>query len=50
MCTSKYLLEEVGNGECCRTESGKVTHVITDAHPLEPLLLSFVPRSMTFSL
>lgn len=48
--TESDLLEEVGDGQRCWTESGKVTHVIANTHPLKPLFLSLIPCPMTFSL
>lgn len=48
--TESDLFEEVGDSQCCRTESGKITHVIPYTHPLKPLFLSFIPCSVTFSL
>lgn len=44
------LLEEIGDGQRRWPESGKVAHVLRDAHPLEALLLSLVPRPETFFL
>lgn len=44
------LLEEIGDGQRCWPESGKVAHVLRDAHPLEAFLLSLVPRPKTFFL
>lgn len=44
------LFEEVGDGQRCRPESGKVAHVFCDAHPLEAFLLSLVPRPVPLFL
>lgn len=44
------LFEEIGDGQCCWPESGKVAHVFRDAHPLKAFLLSLVPRPKTFFL
>lgn len=44
------LFKEVGDGQCSWTESGKVTHVVPDTHPLAPLFLSVIPCSVALSL
>lgn len=44
------LFEEIGDGQCCGPERGKVAHVFRNAHPLEAFLLSLIPRPMTFFL
>lgn len=48
-CRQSDLFEEIGDSECCWTESGKVTHFIPDAHPLKAFLLPLIPRSMALS-
>lgn len=48
--TESDLFKEVCDGQCCWTESGKVTHLIPNTHPLKALLLPLIPSSMTFSL
>lgn len=44
------LFEEVGDGQCCWTESGKVAHVFAYAHPLKAFFLSLIPCPVTFFL
>lgn len=44
------LLEEVGDGQCCWTEGGKIAHVVRNTHALKPPFLSLIPCPMAFFL